>query len=161
MTSFLGALPEYRKRGLWQRKHHLQTYGRCSMASLLKNLPAMQETWVWSLGQEDPLDKKMIIHSIIPAWKIPQRSLTGYSQHTLSHFSRVRLFATPWTVASRLLCPWDSPGKNTGVGCHFLLQGIFWAQGSNPGLLHCRQTLYPLSHQGSPIYNPRSPANKC
>ena len=36
--------------------------------------------------------------------------------------------------------PWDSPGKNTGVGCHFLLQGIFLTQGSNPGLLHCRQT---------------------
>ena len=36
----------------------------------------------------------------------------------------VRLFATPWTVARPLLCPWDSPGKNTGVGCHFLLQCI-------------------------------------
>ena len=34
------------------------------------------------------------------------------------------------------LCPWDSPGKNTGVGCHFLLQGIFLTQGSNPSLLH-------------------------
>ena len=50
---------------------------------------------------------------------------------------------------ARLLCPWDSPGKNTGVGCHFLLQGIFPTQGSNLGLLRCRQTLYPLSHQGS------------
>ena len=48
---------------------------------------------------------------------------------------------TPWTVAHRLLCPWDSPGKNTGVGCHFFLQVIFLTQGSNPGLLHCRQTL--------------------
>ena len=37
-----------------------------------------------------------------------------------------------------------------GVGCHFLLQGIFPTQGSNPGLSHCRQTLYHLSHQGSP-----------
>ena len=36
-----------------------------------------------------------------------------------------------------------------GVGCHFLLQGIFPTQGSNPGLLHCRQTLYHLSHQGN------------
>ena len=47
-----------------------------------------------------------------------------------------------------LLCPWDSPGKNTEVGCHFLLQGIFPTQGPNLGLPHCRQTLYPLSHQG-------------
>ena len=44
--------------------------------------------------------------------------------------SRVWLFVTPWTVA-RLLCPWDFPGKNTGVGCHFCLQGIFLIQGSN------------------------------
>ena len=40
----------------------------------------------------------------------------------LSRFSRVRLCATPETAATRLPCPWDSPGKNTGVGCHFLLQ---------------------------------------
>ena len=44
--------------------------------------------------------------------------------------------------------PWDSPGKNTGVGSHFLLQGIFQTQVSNLGLLHCRQILYCLSHQG-------------
>ena len=40
----------------------------------------------------------------------------------LSHFSRVRLCATPQTAAHQALRPWDSPGKNTGVGCHFLLQ---------------------------------------
>ena len=56
---------------------------------------------------------------------------------------------------TRLLHPWDSPGKNTGVGYHFLLQGIFPTQGSNPGLLHYRQTLYPLSHQ-DPGSIPRS-----
>ena len=44
----------------------------------------------------------------------------------------------------------DSPGKNTGMGCHALLQGIFPTQGSNAGLLHCRWILYQLSHQGSP-----------
>ena len=44
----------------------------------------------------------------------------------LSHFSRVRLFETQWTIApTRLLCPWDSPGKNSGVGCPALPQGIF------------------------------------
>ena len=43
----------------------------------------------------------------------------------------------------------DSPGKNTGVGCHVLLQGIFPPQGLNPGLPHCRWILYHLSHQGS------------
>ena len=52
---------------------------------------------------------------------------------------------------ARLLCPWDSPGKNTGVGCHSLLQGIFPTQGFNPGLLHCKEILYHLSQQGSPL----------
>ena len=51
---------------------------------------------------------------------------------------------------ARLLCPWDSPGKNTGVGCHALLQGIFPTQESNQGLLHCRQILYQLSYWGRP-----------
>ena len=51
---------------------------------------------------------------------------------------------------TRFLCSWDSPGKNTGVGSHSLLQRIFLTQGWNPGLLHCRWILYCLSHQGSP-----------
>ena len=64
--------------------------------------------------------------------------------------SRARLSATPWIVGcTKLLRPWDFQSKSTGVGCHFLLQGIFPTQGSNPGLSHCRQTLYHLSHQGS------------
>ena len=51
---------------------------------------------------------------------------------------------------TRLLCPWNSLGKNTGVCSHSLFQGNFSIQGWNPGLLHCRQILYHLSHQGSP-----------
>ena len=50
--------------------------------------------------------------------------------------------------AHGLYSPWNSPGQNTGVGSHSLLQGIFPTQGSNPGLLHCRQILYQLSHKG-------------
>ena len=49
-----------------------------------------------------------------------------------------------------LYSPWNSPGQNTGVGSLSLLQGIFPTQGLNPGLPHCRQILYQLSHQGSP-----------
>ena len=49
---------------------------------------------------------------------------------------------------ARLLCLWNSPGQNTGVGSHVLLQGIFPTQGSNLGLLHCRQILHHLNHQG-------------
>ena len=51
---------------------------------------------------------------------------------------------------ARFLCPWDFPGKNTGVGCHFLLQGVFPTKGSSPHLTLCRWTLLSLSYQGSP-----------
>ena len=51
----------------------------------------------------------------------------------LSHFSHILVIL--WTIAPRLLCPWDSPGNNTGVDCHCLLQGIFLTKRSNPGLL--------------------------
>ena len=56
----------------------------------VKNLPAMQETWVPSLGREDPLEEEMAIHSSILAWKIPWREEPGRLQSTGSH-SRTRL----------------------------------------------------------------------
>ena len=63
----------------------------------------------------------------------------------LSRFLCFWLFATIWTASTRLLCPWDIPGKNTGVCCCALLQGIFLTQWSNLPLLrllHCRWILY-------------------
>ena len=55
----------------------------------------------------------------------------------------VRLFETPWIIAHyMLLCPWDFPGKNTGIDHRFLLQGIFPTWRLNPGLPHCREILY-------------------
>ena len=69
----------------------------------------------------------------------------------LSHFSPVGLFATLWPTS--LLYPWDSPGKNTGVGCHVLLQGISPTQRLNPSLLHplhWQAGSFPLSPLGKP-----------
>ena len=70
--------------------------------------------------------------------------------------SHVRLFVTLWAVAhqaTRLLCPWDSPGKNTRVGCHALLQGIFPTQRSNPHLLLWQMGSLPIVPTGkSPTY---------
>ena len=66
--------------------------------------------------------------------------------------------------STRLLCLWDFPGKNTGVGCHFLLQGIFLTQGSNLCLLHWQVGSFPLNHQGSPWCSPKekkNSLNKC
>ena len=92
--------------------------------------------------------------------RIAGRSFTIWATreaiHALRPFKKVRAsiicisdsFATPWTVAPKLLCPWDFPGKNTGVGCHFLLQGISDA-GIEPASLHWQADPLPLSHQGS------------
>ena len=98
-----------------------------------------------------------------PSWKFT----ILISKVKVKSLSRAWLFATPWIVAcTKLLCPWDFQGKSTEVGCHFLLHGIFPTQGLNPGLSHCRQMLYRLSHQGSPLiskYNPKqlSSFNRC
>ena len=66
--------------------------------------------------------------------------------------SRVQLFATPWTVVYQACLSMGFSSKSTGVGCHFLLQGIFPTQELNQGLLHCSQILYQLSYQGSPLF---------
>ena len=71
--------------------------------------------------------------------------------------SCVQLFATHGLSLSRLLCPCSLPGKNTGVGFRFLLQGIFLTQGSKLCLLHSQMDSLPLSHQGSSYFYIRNP----
>ena len=75
--------------------------------------------------------------------------------YVLNHFRHVRLCNTmDWGLPVSLLCPWDSPGKNTGVGCHALLQGIFPAQGLNPRLLrllHWQAGSLPLAPLGKSL----------
>ena len=71
----------------------------------------------------------------------------------LSHFSRAQLFAPIWTTAHQASLSMPSPGKNTGVGCHFRLQGIFPTQESNLHLFHLLYYLacsLPLGHLGGP-----------
>ena len=116
----------------------------------------------------DPTDGSSV-HGIFQARVLEWGAITfsvklaGHSQfcvfsnsgcvRVLSHSSSIQLFVTPWTVAARLLFPWNSPGKDTGVGRHTLLQEILPTQGSNPHLLHllhCRWILYLLSYLGSP-----------
>ena len=116
------------------------------VAQTVKLLSTMWETWVQSLGWEDPLEKEMAIHSSTIAWKIPcteepgrLQSMGSQSRTRLSDFSYVRTYAV-----------WNSPGQNTGVGSLSLPQGIFRTQGPNPGSPHCRRILYQLSHKGSP-----------
>ena len=107
----------------------------------------------------DTAERHFMLHLIIPPGTPPLPQPPAHAWHTLLTAprdlqcvcmpSRVNS-ATPGTLPSRLLCPRESPGKNAGVGCHFLLQGIFPTRGSNPGLPRCRRILYQLSHKGSP-----------
>ena len=119
---------------------------------MIKNLPAKQETRVWSLGREDPLEKGMATHFSILTWRIPwtEESLVGRSPWDGKELDTTEWLSfthsLPWSESHS----WNSPGKNTGVGRLFLLQGIFPTQGSNPGLLQCRWSLYQLSHEESP-----------
>ena len=92
---------------------------------------------------------------------IPYNCKIAYNLALLWYSSTCSVVFSPWkwsrSVMSdslrphglpiRLLRPWDFLGKSAGVDCHFLLQGIFPTQELNPGLPHCRQTLYCLSHQ--------------
>ena len=65
-------------------------------------------------------------------------------------FSCIGLFVTPWTVAHQAPPSMGFPSKNTGVGCHFLIQGVFLTQGSNPCLLYRQADSLPLRQMGSP-----------
>ena len=68
-------------------------------------------------------------------------------------------FVSPFVISVHIthpspvitLCPWDFPGKNAGVGCHFFLQGIFLTQGLNPHLQHWQVGSLPLQNLGSPF----------
>ena len=108
-----------------------------SIAGGLQNLPL-------ALWLESILTHKSMVHK--------ENEVKSVSRSVVSDSLRPRGL---WPA--RLLCPWDSPGKDTGVGSLSLLQVIFLTQELNLGLLHCRQILYCLSHQGSPTLKPGSP----
>ena len=92
-------------------------------------------------------------HPVLEALKVAAIRLSpGIHLQTKTRaqfLNRVQL-CDPINCSPQLVCPWDSPGKNTGVGCYFRLQGIFPTQGSNPRLLQWQADSLPLSHQGSP-----------
>ena len=143
------------------------------VAQSVKNQPAMQETLIRFLGEEDPLEKGKATHSSILAWRIPwavwsmgwQRVKHDWATFThftgvltdlffssgacvLSQFSRVWLFSTLWMYPSRLLCPWDFLSKNTRVGCH-ASPGDLPGPGIEPKAPAFQADSLPLSQQGS------------
>ena len=74
------------------------------------------------------------------------------AQESVSHSVLSKSLQPHGLQPTRLLCPWNSLGRNCGAGCHSLLWGIFPTRGWNLGLPYCRQVLYHLSHQGSPAW---------
>ena len=142
------------------------------VAQLVKNLPVMQETWVQSLGQEDPLENIMAAHSSILAWRIPWTEEPGRLQsmglqrvgHDWVTFTLCWLYKIGSEVSESrsvvsnslrshgLYSLWNSSSQNTGVGSLSLLQAIFPTQGSNPDLPCWRQILYQLSHREAQEY---------
>ena len=100
---------------------------------------------------------QMYIHTYYP----PTHTYTHTYRAVLSHPVVSNSLWPHGLQPARLLCPWDSPGKNTRVGCHALPWGIFPILGSNPGLLHCRWILYWLSRQRRPPPPPRTLTYVC
>ena len=121
----------------------------------------MQEMWVLSWVKKISWSKKwQPTPAVLPGKLHGQRSLSDYSTRghqesdTTERLStRTQIENETWSVLSDslqphgLYNPWNSPGQNTGMGSLSLLQGIFPNQGPNPGLPHCRQILYQLSHR--------------
>ena len=81
-----------------------------------------------------------------PTWKMAWQHV---SEVKVTHSCLTLCNPMDWSLPGSSVLG-DSPGKNSGVDCHALLQGIFPTQGSNPDLPHCRWILYHLSHQGIP-----------
>ena len=113
------------------------------------------KNWWWAgMGEDFQKDNT---HISVLGLPISITEDTRRAQQSLSFLSRSVTSDSlgPYGLKlTRLLCPGDSPDKNTGVDCHILLQGIFLTQGPNPYglcLLHCWQILYCLSHLGSPL----------
>ena len=135
----------------------------CILGSVIKKEESATGLWELILTPRRAVEEKWsALSSITAQWRDPRQaslysSLTSESDFwiKLSSESESRSVVSDSLRAhgrwpSRLLCPWNSLGKSTGVGSRPLLKGTFPTQGLNPGLLCCRQILYCLSHEGSP-----------
>ena len=124
---------------------------------MLKNL-TLTTALYFRYSYHPPLIEEYTMYQGSLTWSRSQLTSGSMNQHAWCPCARVCLVTQSClTLCNPMDCSLlgspvhgDSPGKNTWVGCLALLQGIFPTQRSNPGLPHCRQTHYHLSHQGSP-----------
>ena len=88
---------------------------------------------------------KQKVSRVLPS----EDSMPAYTYTRVCFAQSCSTLCDPMDCSLPRSCPWDSPSKNTGVGCHSLPHEIFLTQGSNPSFLHCRQTL-PSEPSGKP-----------
>ena len=132
---------------LWTDRSHFYrwTNNPTTIAPLIKYLPDIYHVPCCVLIAGDANKNKLFSKLICPA----RERGTCNNEYVLSHSVVSNSLRPHGLQPLRLLCPWDSLGKSTGVDCHALLQRIFPTQGWNLGLPHCRWILYCQSHQGS------------
>ena len=121
--------------------------GHMVHAKSLQSCPTLWTPWTVAMGFVNGILQAYSRNAGVLYSRFPLSILYMSVSHSVTSDSLWSYGLKP----TRFLCPWNSPGKNRGVGSHSLLCGIFPIQGSNPGLLHCRQILCLLSHWGSPI----------
>ena len=104
----------------------------------------MSIKWEWKLANYNPTSGPHLSHQFLCSlWAKNECLVASVGSNSMWLYG---------LQPARHLCPWDSPSKNTGVGCHALLQGIFPTQRLNSGFLHCRQILYQLSYWPNPAH---------
>ena len=104
------------------------------------------------LYSQEKCSKFSVLFTYILYRKVKEKTRKHFYVSLCSPIKSCLILCDPMDCSpTRLLCPWDFPGKNTGVSCHFLLQGVFLTQGLNPmSLLRWQAGSLPLSHQGRP-----------
>ena len=119
--------------------------------SKLRELVMDREGWLLQ-----PMESQRIRHNWVTElnWGISKAKYMTQAVYICKKVlvTRGQILWRPMDCSPLVLCPWNSPGRNTRMCYHILLQGIFLTQGSNPSLLYFRQVLCHLSHQGSPIH---------
>ena len=148
LSQLQGILGESASPGVWG------AHG-CSMMESGSSKWRQRRGWVW--GEQLPTSIEWLsLEAYGIELEIPSLPLARWSAWAVPNFlASLFVWSESCSIVSDslrphvLYSPWNSPGQNTGVGSLSLLQGTFSTQGSNPGLLHCRQILNQLSHKGS------------
>ena len=135
------------RRVMWSALH----FNRLSLVSLLR-IGWRRQDWSWK-GRSG-FSERCLLDWSRDSWRsleFQRKVWAGDKDLGVLHMC-VLITQSCLTLCDLMVCPWNSLGKNTGVGCHFLLRGIFQTQGLNQSLLYCRQIFYHLSYQGLVVY---------